>query len=213
MTGKIRVAVCDDSDVVRSSLASYLAADPQLHLVASFASGGELIQDLEPGSADVVLLDVRMPGLDGPAIAERLAARPDRPKVIYLSSYPEQVPVTDTLDGTVAGALTKDLPPEDLTRAIHLVHDGISLLSHRIRERTEPLATPVPARRGLACDEREQEVLDLLCKGYTNDQIAVRLDRSTSSVKQILGRLSRRAGVRSRTELVLYLMDASFTTR
>ncbi|WP_420174894.1 response regulator [Luteococcus sp. OSA5] len=208
--GNIRPRTCPSYP--RELLASYLDTDSTIRLVGSFASGDELLQELVPGAIDVLLLDVRMPNMDGPSIATQLATHHDRIKIIYLSSYPDEIPVDHALDGTVMGALTKAIPPETLTRAVHLAADGVTSIASQVRQRhhQQQVARP-PARPPLAQNQREQDVLDLLCKGYTNEQIGSRLHRSASSVKQILGSLSQRAGVHSRTELVLYLMDASFT--
>lgn len=208
----IHVALCDDNDMVRDALASYIAIDSTLALVASWASGHEALDVIGDVDVDVLLLDVRMSDLDGPAVARALAQRGERVRVVYLSSYPDEIPVDDALDGIVLGALTKDLAPDDLNHAIHLAATGTGLLSGQIRHRTRRPVTPPATPAPLAVDRRERAVLDLLCQGYTNDQIATQLNRSSSSVKQILSGLCRRAGVHSRVELVLYLMGITLAT-
>lgn len=202
----IRVALCDDDPVVLDALAAYLAADDGLRLVASWRSAVEVLAGLRPGQVDVLLLDVRMPGTDGPQLARLLAARPAPPRVLYLSSYPDDIPAGDPLDGTVAGALAKTITPADLARAVHLAHAGTSTVDASVQRRAAASVRPALPRWDLARDEREREVLGHLCRGFTNDQIAARTHRSTSSVKQILAQLCRRAGVHSRTELVLHLL-------
>lgn len=187
----ITVAVCDDSPLARSALASYFAADEDITLVGAFATGTELLQHLEQTAVDVVLVDLRMPEMDGAEVAARVRRKSSDIAVIYLTSYPDAVPLDDARGGKVAGALTKDIPPEELLRAVHLAAHGVSVISQNL------LARDVARHReNLAQSESDSVVLELLCRGLTNDEIAARMYRSLSWVKHAVSDLCRRAGSR-----------------
>ncbi|QCV87681.1 response regulator transcription factor [Acidipropionibacterium jensenii] len=204
--GGTRVGVCDDSAVVRRQLGIYLSTAPDLPLCAAYASGADAIAGVCRDDIEVLLLDVRMPGITGPSVAAELAASGIGCKVLYLTSYPDEVPVRGDLRKTVLGALTKDISPENLVAAIRLVASGISLLA--------PEFIRQPAHGGAGSgdwvsDPREREVVRLVGRGATNSQIAAELNMSASWVKQTVSALCRRAGVRGRAGLAAYSGELS----
>lgn len=203
----IGVGLCDDSVEARRWLSGYLATDSGLSVRGMYASGPDAISGVERDGVDVLLLDVRMPGMEGPAVATELAASAGLCKVLYLTSYPDEVPVRGALRGTVLGALAKDLSPEELVSAVRLVASGISLLGPQfIRQSQGSGQDPLEP---LALDSRDREVLDLVRRGASNPQIGRELSISASRAKQIVSRLCRRAGVNTRTELAVWSGDGA----
>lgn len=200
------VAVCDDLAVFRDALVAFLSTDPDVEVVATYADGPSLLEGLARRPVDVVLLDVRMPGMRGPEVARRLATLPSPPRVLYTTSYPGEVPLDDPLTGVVVGAITKELAPDDLVRVVKLAATGTTAISAGILSRYRTPQTFEDRRDAFALDDREREVLSLLCLGRSNDEIAEATFRSSSSVKQIISTMCHRAGVGGRTELVMHLL-------
>ncbi|MEL4504949.1 response regulator transcription factor [Luteococcus sp. H138] len=204
----IRVALCDDSAPMRAAWNALLRAINGIEVVGIYRDGREALARVVHDRVEVLLLDVRMPGLTGPDVARALRDVPI--KVIYLTSHPDLITVEDAVAGVVSGALTKDVPPEDLEQMIHWAARGFTVISPHVSRQSGEDALRV--RRDLVRSPQEGEVLDLVCRGLSNDQIAVQLNRSLSSVKQIVGRLAQRAHVQNRTQLALYVTDPSFRT-
>lgn len=199
----IRVGVCDDDPLVLSALASYIEAAPDLVVSGLFRTGAELLAALDEADIDVVLLDVRMPGMSGPEVALEMSRRHAGACVIYLTSFATETPSEDALSGRVRGALTKDISPADLAQAIRVAHAGITLLG-------AAFLGPAPSRlvariEELSTTDRETAILRLVSGGASNGEIARRLNVSESTVKQALQVLSRRAGVTNRTALLMDL--------
>lgn len=124
----ITVASCDNDAMVRRAIAMYVNHAPSLELVASLGSGQEVLDFVARNPLDVLLLDVRMPEPDGFAVAESLERRGQPCRIIYLTSYLEERVTRDVMSGRVHGLLNKDVDPEVLTKAIHVVHDGLTVL-------------------------------------------------------------------------------------
>ncbi|AXE37474.1 response regulator transcription factor [Acidipropionibacterium virtanenii] len=203
--GVIRVGICDDSDVVRRQLGVYLSGASDLRVCGMYGSGADAIAGVSRDDIEVLLLDVRMPGMTGPAVASGLAASGSGCKILYVTSYPDEVPVRGALRQTVLGALTKDVSPQNMVAAVRLVASGVSLLA------PEFIRQSAAGGQGLVdwlADPREREVLRLVQTGSTNAQIAEELNMSASWVKQTVSALCRRAGVRGRAGLAAYSGDA-----
>lgn len=195
----IRVGICDDSEAVRRGWMIYLSIDPDVLVAATYASGTEALDGVQRDRIDVLLLDVRMPDTTGPEVALKLATDPAVDcTVIYLTSYPDEVPIADELRRTVLGALAKDVTPEDLVSAIRLVASGIALFGPEFRFGRST------AREPWVVDDREMAVLGLVRTGATNTRIGEELGLSSSRVKQIVSQMCRRIGVKTRTELAMY---------
>ncbi|MDN5977846.1 response regulator [Acidipropionibacterium jensenii] len=198
----VRVGLCDDSAEARRLLVTCLSASEDLAVCGSYDSGPDAIEGVARDGIEVLLLDVRMPGMTGPEVAAELAASGSSCKAIYLTSYPEEVPVRGALRSTVRGALVKDVAPENLMRAILLVADGVSLLGEAFERLGE--AREESPGDGWTGGPREQEVLRLVRAGATNAQIAAELGMSASWVKQAISKLCRRAHVRTRAGLAAF---------
>ncbi|MDN5977848.1 MULTISPECIES: response regulator transcription factor [Acidipropionibacterium] len=206
-TEMIGVGICDDSTEVRSQLAAYVATGADLTVRGMYACGPAAIAGVGRDGVDVLLLDVRMPKMTGPAVATELASSGSGCKVLYITSYPEEVPVRGALRSTVLGALSKDLSPENLVSAIRLVASGISLLGPEFIGQRTASGPDLVAR--VAKDSRDLEVLAMVRQGASNPEIAAACSISVSRVKQIIATMCRRAGVASRTELAWFSGDAA----
>lgn len=207
----VRVGICDDDAEVRELLHVYLCSDPTLEWVVDYPSAQEVERRLDSDTVDVLLLDVRMPGVDGPTLARRLHERGVGCRVLFLTSYPGELDVDRERNSTVVGALVKSTPPARLTQAIHLAAAGIRVLGEEFQRLEGPGRD---ARRSqLAPDPKERRVLDLLCEGRSNAEIAEATFRSVSSVKQILSAIMQRAGVKSRTQLLVYAYGERVPTK
>ncbi len=201
ITKTIRVGICDDSVDTRRQLEVYLSVAPDLVIAGRYEFGMAAIAGVPHDDIHVLLLDVRMPGMPGPMVAEKLAAAGATCKVLYLTSYPDEIPVDRALRGIVRGALTKDITPENLVSAIRLVASGVSLLGP---EFDRPPADTAPAASGWVPNAREMEVLSMLRQGASNAQIAEEMFMSISWVKRTIAAMCQQAGVRTRAGLAAW---------
>lgn len=202
----VRVAVCDDDPAVLRAMAVYVDADPRLVLVGACGSGALLLELLARERVDVAVVDVRMPDVTGPQVARRIADSRAGVRVVYLTSYPGEVPVEDALSGCVAGALTKDMAPGVVTEAIVCAARGVTLLAPSF---VGGRARPGAGRLESLVEKRwDREILVGLAKGRSSAQIARELFASESFVKQAVARLARSAGVSGRVELAVWLNGA-----
>jgi DNA-binding NarL/FixJ family response regulator len=209
MTGTIRVALVDDEAMVRVGLRMVLSAEPDLEVVGEAADGGAAVDMVAETSPDVVLMDVRMPGVDGIEGARRvLAATPDV-KVVVLTTFDEDEYVEAALRAGVSGFLLKVAPPERLVDAVRTVASGGGLLDPSVTVRViESFATVAPARvqRSARLDsltERERDVLRLIGRGMSNAEIAAELYLGETTVKTHVSNVLAKLGVRDRVQAVV----------
>ncbi|WP_431043824.1 response regulator [Streptomyces sp. P1-3] len=193
----IRVAVVDDEQLVRSGLRLILGTAPDIEVVAD-CSGGEAVDTVVRVGADVVLLDIRMPDVDGLTVLRRLRETPRPPAVAMLTTFDAQEYLAAALREGAAGFLLKDTEPEQLVRAVRTLAEGGSVLDPGVTRAViggflaaEAEATAAAAVRALT--PREREVLALLGEGLANPQIAERMGLAASTVKDhvraVLGKL------------------------
>ena len=209
----IRVLIADDQALVRSGFRMILESRDDLTVVGEAGDGEQAIRLVEQTRPDVVLMDVRMPGLDGVAATARLTARPDAPKVIILTTYDLEEPLYAALRAGASGFLLKDVRPADLVEAIRVVAGGDALLAptatRRLLDRF--LVTDVtPAAPSGSLDrltEREREVLTLMARGASNAEIAGRLVVSETTVKTHVSAILRKLEVRDRVQAVVLAYD------
>ncbi|MGO4955797.1 response regulator transcription factor [Luteococcus sp. Sow4_B9] len=202
----IRVGVCDNDPMVRELLAAYLRTDPTVELSGSYGSGHEVVERASKDELDVLILDVRMPTMSGPEVAERLATLHEGVRILLLTSYPSDLHKTWRPTPNVMGTLTKDLAPESLLAAIRLANSSISTTSPAFRNSAN-ISTSGSQPKHPDLTSREQEILDLLCRGASNQEIAATLFLSESTVKKALVRLCRHFGVANRTALALRYLN------
>ena len=209
----IKVLIADDQALIRSGFRMILEARDDLTVVGEAADGEQAIRLAASTRPDVVLMDVRMPGLDGVAATARLTAAPDAPKVIILTTYDLEEPLYAALRAGASGFLLKDVRPVDLVEAIRVVARGDALLgptaTRRLLDRFVATdVTPSAPPEGLAgLTDREREVLMLLARGSSNAEIAARLVVTEATVKTHVSAILRKLGVRDRVQAVVLAYD------
>jgi DNA-binding NarL/FixJ family response regulator len=211
----IGVLVVDDQALVRTGFRMILETEPDLHVVAEAADGEEAVARTASTRPDVVLMDVRMPGLDGIAATRRLLADPAcRARVLMLTTFDLDQYVYAALQAGASGFLLKDVPPELLVAGIRAVHAGESLLAPSVTRRLiasflERPAQPTPAARARlrSLTEREQQVLRLVAGGLTNGEIATELSVSETTVKTHVSRILMKLRLRDRVQTVIFAYE------
>jgi DNA-binding NarL/FixJ family response regulator len=202
----IRVLLADDQRVVREGLGTLLGLLEGIELVATAADGEEAVALSAEHDPDVVLMDLRMPRVDGIEAIRRLAARGERPRTIALTTYADDASVLGALRAGARGYLTKDAGAEDIRDAVEAVMRGEAALDPSVQHHVvAALAQPDPAP-SLPDDltPREAEVLALIAEGLTNSEIAERLVVSAATVKSHVNHIFAKAGVRDRAQAVVY---------
>jgi DNA-binding NarL/FixJ family response regulator len=217
----IRVLIVDDQALVRAGFRMILEIEPDLVVVGE-ASDGEQALSLAPDLApDVVLMDVRMPGVDGIEATRRLMADPTfMARVVMLTTFDIDEYVYDALQAGASGFLLKDVQPELLVAGIRAVHAGESLLAPTITRRMieafldRPLAVAdsVSGARVSSLTTREREVLRLVARGLTNGEIAAELFVSETTVKTHVGRVLMKLGLRDRVQAVIFAYQCGFVS-
>ncbi|WP_084958380.1 response regulator transcription factor [Thermoactinospora rubra] len=206
----LRVVLADDEALIRTGLRIIIDAEPDLQVVGEAADGAEALTVTRRERPDVVLMDVRMPGLDGIAATARLLALPHPPKVIVVTTFDNDDYVYDALRAGASGFLLKRTRPDDLTQAVRLVAAGESLLFPAAIRRLAAARprTPVPGVDRLT--DREGEVLTLMAQGLSNGEIAARLVVSAETVKTHVGNVLAKLGARDRTQAVIAAYESGF---
>ena len=195
----VRVLVVDDQELIRDGIASLLGIQPGIEVVGVAGDGRSAVELAPRVAPDVVLMDVRMPVMDGVAAAAELAPTC---KVVMLSTFDDHDYVVRALRVGAVGYLLKDLPVRELAEAVRLAHAGVTQLDPSV---ARALASPRPATSTLTA--REVEVLRQIATGATNREIAARLHLSEGTVKNHVSRILSRLGLRDRTQLALYARD------
>ena len=212
----VRVALVDDQALVRSGLAMLIDSQPDLEVVAQASDGREAAASVAVAGADVVLMDVRMPGMDGIEATRALLRRPDAPRVVVLTTFDLDEHVMDAIQAGASGFLLKDAPPEELLAAIRTVHRGDAVIAPSTTRRLMAHMAPRlrrDAAREAACERevaavasltpREREVLTAMAAGASNPEIAAELVLSEATVKTHVGRVLAKLAARDRVQAVL----------
>ncbi|MEU6789284.1 response regulator transcription factor [Nonomuraea angiospora] len=209
----ITVLVADDQAMIRAGFAALISAQPDLQVVGEAADGLEAVtaaRDLRP---DVVLMDVRMPHLDGLEATRRIAGA-GGPKVLILTTFDIDDYVYAALRGGASGFLLKDAPPADLITAVRVIAAGEALLAPSVTRRLiEEFATrrPIDEREALrlnALTPRELDVLRLVAAGLANAEIAGELTIAEETVKSHVGRIFTKLGLRDRAQAVMLAYES-----
>ena len=213
----IRVVVVDDQPLVRAGLRMVLQSTDDITVVGEAADGAAALAVCDETSPDVVIMDVRMPVLDGIQATNILTSRPDGPKVLVITTFDVDEHVYGALRAGASGFLLKDAPEEQLLNAIRVVNDGASLFAasatRRIVEHfssTQPMTSDVVARTGLT--HREVEVLTLMARGGSNAEIGRHLFISEATVKTHVARIMSKLDARSRTQAVVIAYETALVT-
>ncbi|MHC3471607.1 response regulator [Streptomyces sp. 7R007] len=221
MTDVIRVLVVDDQFLVRSGLVALLRAAPGMEVVGEAADGAEAVVLAAKTRPDVVLMDIRMPGMTGIEATERIladAADP-APRVLVLTTFDLDEYVYGALRAGAAGFLLKDAGPERLLAAVTAVHGGDALFAPAVTRRlveaftrTASEAGPEPPPGLAALTGRELDVLKLVARGLTNAEAADRLFISEATVKTHLNRTMTKLGLASRAQVVVVAYETGLVT-
>jgi DNA-binding NarL/FixJ family response regulator len=210
----IRVVLVDDQQMVRAGFRMVIDSQPDLTVVGEAGDGAAAVELLGRTPADVVLMDVRMPGLDGIEATRQVTTLPEPPRVVVLTTFDLDEYVVAAIGAGASGFLLKDAPPEEMLAAVRTVHAGDSVIAasstRRLLQHVAPMlrgTTAAPARaddRALAdLTPREREVLVQMAYGASNTEIAERFVVSEATVKTHVGRILAKTGSRDRVQAVV----------
>jgi DNA-binding NarL/FixJ family response regulator len=210
----IRVVLVDDQAMVRTGLRMVLAAEPDIEVVGEAADGEAGVRVVTEQRPDVVLLDVRMPGVDGLEAARRIAAAQLPTRIVVLTTFDEDEYVAAALRAGVSGFLLKVAPPEDLVAAVRTVAAGQGLLDPAVTLRViasfaaAPTPDPQHADALAQLTGRETDVLALVAAGLSNAEIAARLFLGEATVKTHVSRVLLKLGLRDRVQAVAFAYES-----
>jgi DNA-binding NarL/FixJ family response regulator len=211
-----RVVIADDQAMVRAGLRALLSAEDDLDVVGEAADGAEAIASTLATKPDIVLMDIRMPGMDGLEATRRLAEHPELcdVKVLVLTTFELDEYVFEALRAGAGGFLLKDEEPVELLRAVRVLAAGEALLSPSITRRVVEAFAGTPAPAGAPIDgideltEREREIVALVGTGLSNHEIAERLVISPATARTHVSRAMLKLGARDRAQLVVFAYEA-----
>jgi DNA-binding NarL/FixJ family response regulator len=208
----VRVLLADDQQLVRTGLRMILSAEPGIEVVGEAANGAEAVERCQELAPDVVLMDVRMPVMDGVEATRRLQEMGEPPKVIVVTTFDLDEVVYEALRAGASGFLLKDAPETRLVAAIRVVADGGSMFAAAATRRlVQEFARQQPQVSTVALDrltERETEVLRLVARGMSNAEIAAHLVVTENTVKTHVARMLAKLGVRDRVQAVVMAYEA-----
>jgi DNA-binding NarL/FixJ family response regulator len=213
----IRVGIVDDHALVRLGFTALIESEPGLEVAGEAADGLAAVELARRECPDVVLMDIRMPGMDGIAATKQISGlgQPGHPvRVLVLTTFDLDEYVYAALRAGASGFLLKDTPPRELLAAIRVIADGDALLSPSVTRKLISEFARQPAartRQGLAeLTDREQEVLALVARGMSNAEIAQQLVVSMATVKTHVSRLLTKLGARDRAQLIVVAYESGF---
>ncbi|MDR1712401.1 MAG: response regulator transcription factor [Propionibacteriaceae bacterium] len=225
MSDPIRILLVDDQELVRAGLAMVIGSQPDMRVVAQAGDGQAAVELARKTPCDIVLMDVRMPGLNGIEATERILADADRrpgpsdgPRVVVLTTYDLDEYLLSAIKAGASGFLLKNSPPEDLLHAIRTVHTGEAVIAPSSTKRLlEHVATAgslllAPDPRLDTLTEREREVLVLVAKGLSNSEISQQLYLSETTVKTHIRHLLAKLDARDRVQAVVFAYESGLVS-
>ncbi|RWZ46193.1 response regulator transcription factor [Labedella phragmitis] len=221
MSDRIRIMIADDQELVRYGMRLVLEAEPDIEVVGEAEDGASAVREAERLRPDVVLMDVRMPGVDGIEATRRITGLYPATRVLVLTTYDLDDYAFGALRAGASGFLLKDTRPAALTGAIRAVADGDAVVAPRVTAKLIELASPRlpgPDRHDAhsvlsVLTTREREVLQRIGEGETNGEIAERFFLSESTVKTHVGRILSKLGLRDRVQAVILAYDLGVVGR
>jgi DNA-binding NarL/FixJ family response regulator len=208
------VLVVDDQALVRVGLRKILDAEPETDVVGEAADGESAVAEARRLEPDVILMDIRMPALDGIEATRRIVRDQPTTRVLILTTFGLDNYVYDALRAGASGFMLKDAPPEEIAAAVRIVASGEALLAPAITRSVieefarQPASAPAPPPRALEdLTPREQEVLDLLARGFSNPEICRRLVISEATAKTHVARILQKLDLRDRVQAVIYAYE------
>jgi DNA-binding NarL/FixJ family response regulator len=214
----IRVALVDDQDLVRAGLARILSPEDGFQVVAEFGDGRHAVEGLPAVRSDVVLMDIRMPKLDGIAATAQLRGAPNPAPVLVLTTFGEDEVLWGAIEAGAAGFVLKDCSAEDLIAAVRAVAGGGAwfdpAVAPRVLEHYREVVAPAAreAARLELLTEREHDVLRLMARGATNAEIAAILHLAEATVKSHVGSVFAKLDVRDRAAAIVFAYDHGVVT-
>jgi DNA-binding NarL/FixJ family response regulator len=214
----VRVLLVDDDDLMRAGLKAVLSSDDRIEVVGEAGDGRVAVAEARSQRPDVVLMDVRMPNLDGIAATREVLAVSPEIKVAILTTFEHDDYIFGALSAGASGFLLKRTKPEELIAAIHTLAEGNSLLSPSVTRRViermaeRPLADPAAGKRLGALTPREREVLELIARGLSNGEIATAFVIEESTVKTHVKRILMKLRLRDRVQAVIFAYESGLTS-
>ncbi|MEV4560364.1 response regulator transcription factor [Kitasatospora sp. NPDC049285] len=215
----IRVLLVDDQPLVRSGLRVIMADHPDLEVVGEASGGGEAVRLVADLCPDVVVMDVRMPGMDGIEATRLITAGPTSARVLVLTTFDEDDHVYGALRAGASGFVVKDMALDDILAAVRVVAAGDALIAPGVTRRLiaefagRPAATPARSPHVIeGITEREREVLTLVGHGRSNTEIAEDLFITVATAKSHVSRLLTKLGARDRVQLVITAYESGLVT-
>jgi DNA-binding NarL/FixJ family response regulator len=213
----VRVVLVDDQPLVRAGLRVLVADHPDLEIVGEAGTGGQAVQLVRDRRPDVVVMDVRMPGMDGIEATRQITAGTPGTRVLVLTTFDDDEYVYGALRAGASGFLVKDVDLDSILAAIRVVAAGDALIAPSITRRLieEFAGRPAPARPSRLAEgitEREREVLTLVGGGLSNHEIAAHLTISPATAKAHVARLFTKLGARDRVQLVIIAYETGLVS-
>src|SRR3954469_1699114 len=214
----IRVLIADDQELVRTGFRVILEAEGDIEVVAEAENGNEAVRQAALAKPEVVLMDIRMPELDGLAATEQILRQQDPPTIVVLTTFDQNEYIYRALRAGAAGFLLKDAPSSRLIAAVRAAATGDSLIQPSITQRlverfAEPAAAPGIPDQLAQLTERELDVLRLLTRGLSNAEIAAEMVVAETTVKTHVARIPTKLGVRDRVQAVVVAYETGFVRR
>jgi len=213
----VRVVLVDDQPLIRSALRVLIADAEDLTVVGEAGNGEEAVELVGATRPDVVVMDIRMPGMDGITATRRIVDAPDPPRVLVLTTFDDDEYVYGALRAGASGFVVKDMALDDILGAIRVIAGGEALIAPRVTRLLieQFLTRPSPAPKGSlggGVTEREQEVLTLIGRGRSNSEIAAELHITVATVKAHVARLLTKLDARDRIQLVIIAYESGLVS-